>query len=226
MMNTKTIARIVGACFLISNFTFILGAFALVEPALSAPNYLTLVSENKPQVILGVLLELMNAVAYIGIAVLMYQVLRKRFASGAIWYVAFRTIEFVMQTIADLSPLAMLTLSAAYIKGGGAEVSSFQTAGTLLLAQRFWAFQMVSVTLVLGALTLYAMLYKSQLIPRFISIWGLVGAAIVLINALADWFGVILPNLGVLMLANELFLGVWLIVKGFNTTAIAAEPAH
>jgi hypothetical protein len=75
---------------------------------------------------------------------------------------------------------------------------------------------MVSITFGLGALMFYAMLYQSKLIPRFISIWGLIGAAVVLANTMLDMFSLTVPNLGVLMLLNELFLGVWLIVKGFN----------
>ena len=220
MKTHRTIARIVGVCFLFSNVTFILGAIAFIEPMLNDPLYLTLFASNRFQVILGVILELMNGIAYMGIAVLMYQVLRKRFVSGALWYVAFRGIEFVMQVIADMSPMSLLTLSEAFVNSGAAEISSFNAAGTILLAQRYWAFQMVTVSLVLGALMFYTMLYKSKLIPRFISIWGLVGAAVVLVNALFDWFGVSLPNLGVLMLLNELFLGIWLITKGFNSEAI------
>jgi hypothetical protein len=222
--NRKT-ARIVGASFLLSNVTFILGAVVFVEPILSAPDYLTLVSANRAQVILGVLLELINGVAYLGIGVLMFPILKQRFESMALGYVGFRIIEFVMQTLSDLSPLALVTLSEEFVSAGSPEASSFQALGILLLAERSWAFQMVSVTFGLGALMLYTMLYKSKLVPRFISIWGLIGAAVVLANTMLDMFSLTVPNLGVLMLLNELFLGVWLIVKGFNPSAIASEPA-
>jgi hypothetical protein len=222
--NRKT-ARIVGASFLLSNVTFILGAVVFVEPILSAPDYLTLVSANRAQVILGVLLELINGVAYLGIGVLMFPILKQRFESMALGYVGFRIIEFVMQTLSDLSPLALVTLSEEFVRAGAPAASSFQALGILLLAERSWAFQMVSVTFGLGALMLYTMLYKSKLVPRFISIWGLIGAAVVLANTMLDMFSLTVPNLGVLMLLNELFLGVWLIVKGFNPSAIASEPA-
>ena len=77
-MNTnKKTARIVGALFLTSNVTFILGAVVFVESILSALDYLILVSENRTQVILGVLLELINGIAYIGIAALMFPILKQ-----------------------------------------------------------------------------------------------------------------------------------------------------
>jgi hypothetical protein len=222
--NRKT-ARIVGALFLTSNVTFILGAAVLIESILGAPDYLILVSANRTQVLLGVLLEIINGIAYVGIAVLMFPILKQRFESIALGYVGFRIVEFVMQIASDISPLSLLTLSEEFVRVGAPEASSFQNLGTLLLAERYWAFQMVSITFGLGALMFYYMLYQSKLIPRFVSIWGLIGAAVVLANTMFDIFGLSLANLGVLMLLNELFLGVWLIVKGFNPSAIASGSA-
>ena len=214
-----------GALFLTSNVVFLLGAVVFIEPNLGAADYLKLVSVNRTQVVLGVLLEFINGIAYLGIAVLMFPILKHRFESMALGYVGFRIIEFVMQTLSDLSPLALVSLSEEFVRAGAAEASSFETLGTLLLAERYWAFQMVSITLGLGALLFYTMLYRAKLIPRFLSIWGLIGAAVVLANTLLDMFGIPPGNLGIIMLLNELFLGVWLIVKGFSAPALASEPA-
>jgi hypothetical protein len=79
MDSARSTARIVGALFLLSNATFIVGAFAFIESTLGAPDYLTLASANRAQVVLGVLLELANGVAYVGIAVLMFPILSTRF---------------------------------------------------------------------------------------------------------------------------------------------------
>lgn len=222
--NNKS-ARKVGAFFLISNVVFLVGAFLLVEPILGDPDYLTLVSTKRTEVVLGTLLEMANGVAYIGIAVLMYPILKQRFESLALWYVCFRIIEFIMQTLSDLGPLALLNVSEAFVNAGAAESSALQSVGALIVAERAWAFQMVTLSLVLGALVFYYMLHQTKLVPRFLSIWGLIAATAVIATALLDMFGIdpgSLEFLGVLMLLNELFLGVWLIVKGFNSTAIAS----
>ena len=76
---------------------------------------------------------------------------------------------------------------------------------------------------------LYPMLYRSKLIPRFISAWGVIGALTVLTTTMLDIFALSVgPALGLIlglpMLLNELFLGVWLIVKGFSPSAILSEP--
>jgi hypothetical protein len=90
----------------------------------------------------------------------------------------------------------------------------------MLIAERAWAFQMLSIAFGLSALMFYYMMFQLQLIPRWLSIWGLIGATAVLANTVFDMFALSVPNLGVLMLLNELTLAVWLIVKGFNTSSI------
>ncbi len=223
MNSSRKIAITVGALFLFSNVTFLLGAFVFVEPILNAPDYITLVSASRTQIVLGALLEILNGIAYVGIAVLVFPILRKRFESMALWYVSFRIIEFVMQTLSDLSPLTLVKVSETYVEAGTQSSALIEAIGTLLLAGRYWAFQMVTFSLVLGALMLYSMLYRSRLIPRFISVWGIIGAIAVVFTALLDSFGIspgVLDFLGVIMLLNELFMGGWLIAKGFNSDAI------
>jgi hypothetical protein len=136
-----------------------------------------------------------------------------------------------MQTLSDLSPLALVTMSEEFVSAGAPQSASFQTLGTLLLAERYWAFQMVSITFGLGALLFYYMLYQANLIPRFISVWGLLGAVTVLTTTMLDMFAISVPTalgvvLGLPMLLNELFLGVWLVVKGFNPAAISSASAE
>lgn len=222
-LNKKT-ARIVGASFLFSNATFILGVI-LLEPILTTPDYLIAVSANQTQVIAGALLELINGFAYILIAVLMFPILKRRNITIAFGYVGFRIVEFIMQAISDISPLRLLTLSKEFLQAGAPATSSFQALGAILLAERYWAIQMVTITFSLSALMFYYLLYQLKLIPRWLSGWGLVGSALVLINIISELLGYTLPNLGILMLLNEVFLGVWLIVKGFNSSAIATPSA-
>jgi hypothetical protein len=81
----------------------------------------------------------------------------------------------------------------------------------------------------LGALMLYFVFYQSKLIPRWISVWGLVGAIIYLASGLLVMFGSITSTISdVLQLPiflQEIVLAVLLIVKGFNPSAIAALSA-
>jgi hypothetical protein len=226
MKTYRKTAALVGSAFLFSNITFILGTIVLVESILGSPNYLGLISASRAQLILGVLLSFANGLAYVGIAALLFPILRQRFESLALAYVGFRVIEFIIQVLADISPLALLTL-AEDPNGAGA----VQEVGALLLTERFWAFQMLNLIFSFSALLLYFMLFRARLIPGFISIWGLIAATLVLSNTVLGWFN---PDLGetlgmvtgLPMLLNEVFLGIWLIVRGFNPSVTTPEPAR
>lgn len=226
MKKYRKTATLVGLAYLFSNVTFILGAIVMLESVLGSPDYLSLIPASRAQVVLGVLLSFANGLAYVGIAALLFPILRLRFESLALAYVGFRVVEFITQILADVSPLALLTLV-----GDTNQTGTVQGLGALLLAQRFWAFQMLTLIFSLSALLLYGMLLRSRLIPGFISIWGLIAAALVLLNTVLGWFS---PDLGeslgmvtgLPMLLNEIFLGIWLLVRGFNPPATATEPAR
>jgi hypothetical protein len=180
--------------------------------------------------VLGVLFEFLNAAAIVGIAALLFPILKHHGEGLAIGYVGFRVIEAVVSILVSLSPLPLIELSQEYIQAGAPDASYFQTVGAVLLAERSWASQMLVVFFSLAALTLYYLLFRSKLLPRFIPIWGFLAiVSVILANVLpvpdmAEGFHpaqlLVLP-----IVLNEVFLALWLIVKGFRPSALAAEPA-
>ncbi len=118
------------------------------------------------------------------------------------------------------------------MKAGASDASNFLTVGTLSIAERASvADLLIPVFLSLGALLLYYSLYQSKLLPRFISVWGLIAAALILILNLLLTFNLEVGTSIVLifalpMISNEIFLAIWLIVKGFNPSAIASPSAQ
>jgi hypothetical protein len=173
-----------------------------------------------------VLLWVINAAAVVGIAVLMFPILKQHNESIALGYVGSRTIEAAISIVGEICVLALLTLSQEYVKAGAPDASYFQTLGTLFLAGRDWAYKMVMIATGLGGLLFCYLLYKSKLIPRFMSVWGLIGYALLLTGVLLEIFGysavMILSLPGGLF---EILLGIWLIVKGFKSSAIASASA-
>ena len=216
MDTTKKTGRIVGILFLTLMIVYTIGAL-LIDPILNSPDYLVEASENKSILLIGVLLELLNGVAYLGIAVLVYPIFKKFNESLSLFYLGFRIIEFSMQLISDMSPLFLITASQDFVTTNTLDKSSFQALGSVLMAQRFWANQMVFITYSLGAIIFYYLTYHLKLIPRFLSIWGLIGAPLVFINVIFDSCAISLGvNLGLVMGVNEIVLGIWLTVKGFK----------
>jgi hypothetical protein len=224
--NRKT-AVIVGVLFLTAMMASLLGG-GFIESIISSPDYLIAVSENETQVIIGVLLELMNGIAVVGIGVLMFPILKQHNESIALGYLGIRIIESVFCCVIIISPLSLITLSQEYLKAGAPDTSYFQTVGALSIAERASvADLLIPVFFSLGALLFYYLLYQSKLFPRFISVWGLIGVALILtLNLLLTIDLEVGNSIGLIfalpMISNEIFLGIWLIVKGFNPSVTAS----
>ena len=71
-----------------------------------------------------------------------------------------------------------------------------------------------------GAMMLYILLYRSRLIPRWISGWGIVSAVLYFATGLIGLFGITQDVLMMPMLLQEMVMAVWLIVRGFNVPAL------
>jgi hypothetical protein len=231
MNSNKKTAIIVGVLFL-AGITIFLGD-GFIDPILDAPDYLIDVSENRTQVITGVLIAFINGVAIVGIAVLMFPILKKHNEPIALGYVGFRITEFGIIMVYLTSPLLLIALSQEYAKAAAPDASSFQALGAVLIAVRYWGIRWVWLFNGLAGLMFAYLLYQSKLIPRFLSVWGLIGYAVLLPGTLLDMLGHIDAQQGaafvIVFLVGGLFevpvLPIWLFVKGFNPSAIVSEPA-
>jgi hypothetical protein len=228
-MSNRT-AGIVGALFITATVTAIV-AMAFLGSTLDAPDYLAKVAENETQVIIAVILESILAVSVIGIGVLMFPILRKHLESLALGYAAIRLTEAILIVVSSISLLSLLTVSQEYVAGAG-DAANYQALGTLLLALRDWA--VVFGTLIflgLGGLPLYYVLYRSRLVPRWLSGWGLIGATLILFTGVLGLFGLSPESSTTTLLAapialQEMVFAVWLIVKGFDSAAVRAGSAR
>ena len=223
-MNTRRkTARIVGVLFITAMVAGMV-RYVLLDPILDAPDYLINVSANETEVIIGVLFFYILAVAVAGIAIVIYPILKKYNEALALGYVAARIVEAVLFIVAILTILTLWTLSQEYVKAGAPDASYFQAAGELLLAVRYWAYNVLwPITLSLGALMFYYLLYQSKLIPRWLSVWGFIGAILFPVAWLSLLGSTISGPFLLPLVLNEVVLAVWLIVKGFNPSAIASE---
>jgi hypothetical protein len=83
-----------------------------------------------------------------------------------------------------------------------------------------------TVVFCLGALMFYYVLYRSKLVPRWLSGWGLIAAVPYLAGGVMGMAGIVNPWATIVtvidmpLAVQEMVLAVWLIVKGFNPTPI------
>jgi hypothetical protein len=221
--NRKT-AIIVGVLFIAATVAYSLGVI-LLGPILGSPDYLTKASESENQMILGAFLVLIDSVAVAGIGIAIYPILRKRNETLALGYAGARLAEALLFSVNAITALTLLTLSREFVKGGAPDASYFQNMGAVLLAAGDWAYLLgLGLAFALSALILNFVLYRSKLVPRWLSSWGFVGAALVFANYLLQFFGTNPVEILFYPIAvQEMVFAVWLIVKGFSSSAIASR---
>lgn len=226
MNSNRDIAIMVGVLYILAAVTAIVG-FALYQPILSDPDYIVKGFANETQVIWGAFNELILAFSVIGISVLMFPIINKENENIAIGYVCFRLLEAMLIIIGIISLLSIVTLSQEFGKAVTPNVASYLTAGKLLVSIHDWTF-LLGPNLALGPSTLMMsyFLYDSKLVPRFITILGLIGGSLIFTCALLVMFGIFLQVsmwgaiFAIPIFAYEMSLAVWLIVKGFNSSVV------
>jgi hypothetical protein len=227
-MTHRMTARVVGALFILATVPFSLSVIVLA-PILEASDFLTNVSQNEGRVGAGLLLELVNHIAVVGIAVVLYPVLRSFSERLALGYVAARSIEAALFAIATLHLLTLVFISQEFVATGGQPLAQFQLLGEALLAGHDWNNATLPFTAFsIGALTLNYTLLRSRLVPRWISVFGLLAAVSILTARIFLIVGVDLASSTVTAMDGPIFVqemvfAVWLISKGFNPSALSDD---
>ena len=212
-----------GVLFIIATAAPITSAF--FTGSIYDANYLTAVSANETQVLTGVLLLLTMTAAIVLIPIMMFPILKKYNEGLALGYVGARIFEGFFSAVNVLSILSILSLSREFVNAASPVTSYFQTSGALLLAGFDWGSVLLDFPFTIGALVFNYLLYKSKLIPRWLSVLGLIGAALWLSTVPLRMFSLFPSSLEILALpiaAQEMIFAAWLIAKGFNSSAIAS----
>jgi hypothetical protein len=218
MLPHRRIALAAGIAYVL---TFVSIPTLALYNSVKGKNYI-LGSGSDNAAIIGGLLEIVVALAGIATAVILFPVLKKQNETFALGLVAARILESATIVVGVAFILSIVTL-----RQDGAGAGALATSHTLVtLYNRIFLLGQSFIPAVCDAL-LGFLLYKSRLVPRRLSIIGLVGAPLLIVGYLAILFGGIaqhgaIAGLSALLVAVfEFSLGVWLIVKGFDPEAIA-----
>lgn len=222
-MTTDRIAAILaGVLYLLG---IIAGVFSVV-PVIDAPDYLVQISAHAGQVTAGAFFQFVMMAAYVGMAITLYPILKSHNESLALGYVGFRIVAAAFIVIGVILLLLLLILSQEFVEAGAPVSSHFQTIGEILRAGRDLV-NHVGMTLVLsmGGILFNFLLYQTELVPRWLSGWGLVGTAVTIVASCLFMFRVVGLTTSVYMAfplaLQEMVFAVWLIAKGIHS----ARPA-
>ncbi len=222
--NRKT-AIIVGILFITATGAGFTTAFVLT-PILEASDLLAEVSANEISLLIGAFFTSIMGFAGAGIAISMYPILRKHNEGIALGSVGFRIIEGALFSVGAIFLLLLVALSQDFVQAGAPDASYSQTLSGLFMGGFIISTLMAGLAFSLAALMYYYLLYKSKLIPRWLSLWGFLGVTLGLAAYLNQFFsaaastsaGVDIGHIPIFL--QEMVFAIWLIVKGFNSSAI------
>jgi hypothetical protein len=227
---SQLLARLTGLQFILTFATSIPPALTLYVPALKDPAFV-LGGGYDSGVSWGAALELVLIATNIGTALTLFPVLRKRFPVLSLSYVAARLTE---SGFIALGIIALLALNTLRLQAGGADAGTLQVAAQVLVAMHDWTFR-IGPGVVVGVgngLILGYMMWTSRLVPRAMAVLGLIGGPAILTTGILVVLGSIDAGSTPQVIATlpeflwELSLGVWLLVRGFSPSALAALDAR
>jgi deazaflavin-dependent oxidoreductase (nitroreductase family) len=225
MDQDRRTARIVGILFIVATVASILGSVALGS-VLDGSDYLTTAAAQDGQVITAALLFLIAATSAFATAFLLFPILRRHAEGLAAGYVGLRAFENVFYVASVVGILAMLRVSQSDT-AGSADVSQLALLGAAMMALRDWSTMIGTLIFAgLGAVTLNYVLYRSRLVPGWLSLWGFVGGVLLFLYGVLGILGVD-TGLGSpwMLLAmpiavEEMVFAGWLLTKGFTSREV------
>jgi hypothetical protein len=173
MHTNKMVARTVGVLYIIGTVSGILSVGFSVS-LLDASDYLAKIAENDTQMIIAALCVLAMGLSLALIPIIAFPVLRRHSETLALGYIVFRgALEMVGYLVTVLAMLLLVPISQEYVKASSADLSGYQSVGTLLEKAPDYIGSAATFVFLIGAAMFYTVLYQSKLVPRWLSGWGL-----------------------------------------------------
>ncbi len=205
-----TYSRLIGALFLLGFLSYGIGS-GLATSLVGSSNFLSTIGASQTLLITGAFLIFLNSGVDVGKAVLFFPILEKHSQRTALAYPATMIVEVVLLAVGALALLLIVPLAKHAGEPGA------QTLGSILVQTNFTAYQMGEMVLGVGATFLCVLLFRTQLIPRWLAISGLIGYPILAAGTIAEIFGI---HIGLYLTIPGFFFEVvmpfWLIFKGFK----------
>jgi hypothetical protein len=200
-----------------------------VSKPLAGVDILGLVAANSDRLSGGAFFTIMMGISLVAMTVFLYPIFRKDSKELAMGMVLFRgALEGTWYFMSALGLLTLVALGNEYI-ATGADSAALQSMGNILYQFQDRLAAVGPIFFLIGATCLYLSFYRTRLIPRWLSVWGLIGVVFSLASALLSFFHVDTRYgfyLEMVIAPQEMVMAAWLIVKGFNPSAIAALSAQ
>jgi hypothetical protein len=190
---------------------------------LAGVDMLGLVAANSSQLTWGAFFYLMMGISLTAMTVFLYPIFRKDSEELAVGMLLFRgALEGSFYLVSTLGLMTLIALSNEYAATGAA-LAALQSMGNVLYQFQDFIGPVGTIIFLIGAICLYISFYRTRLIPRWLTIWGLIGVVPYMAYALLHFFHLdtgIGFYLQMVLAPQELVMGAWLVIKGFNLDAV------
>jgi hypothetical protein len=219
-------ARVVGVVYL-AGMVLGIGANVLVLSIVNGPGGLSTVATSTALLAVGAICWLATVAGDVAHGVLMFPILKRRSERMAVGYLAARILDATFIAVMALFILIQIPLARRFLEAGATDTSYLQALSAVLSEANLYAYGFAMTAVGVAGLILCSVLLRSSLVPRVLAVWGLVGYAILLGGSLLEVAGFHLSSIHAIPGGLwELFIGVWLIVKGFSTTPVNAASSR
>ena len=204
-----------------------IGGNLFIQSILGAPDHLSTIAANGMLLAVGALLWLSTVAGDAAHGILMFPVLKPHSERAAVGYLGARIIDATFIAVMALLILVQIPVGLIeYLNAGSSDTSYLQALSTVLSEANLYAYEFAMITVGVAGLILSFMFYRTQLVPRLLAVWGLIGYAVLLLGSVLQVLGLNLISIHAIPGGLwELFIGVWLIAKGFSTSSqLPSEP--
>lgn len=224
MKSHKNVGRLVGLLFLLIFAAGITVYQFLQGPVLFADDFLTATSGHSKEIIISTLLLFLSSITDIVIAAILLPIFKKYSITLAFLYLAFSILSFVAISIDNISVLSMLELSLEYTKNGSDNSDSLNSIANVFYKKHWWTHYLSLLISCFPVFILYYTLYLSKLIPKVLSIFGIIAVVLMFIEMLFSVLGnSISMNMLLPIAVIQLVLPLWLIFKGLNSSPLETQ---
>lgn len=220
MNDYRRTAIVVGALYILGT---VFGVSSALLAGGLAPGDLAVISTIVPKFTLATLCIVLMGLSLALMAIFMYPVLRKHNGALAMGMLVFRApVEAVMYTLSAIGWLILAALGELYV-APGANTAFLQSVADVVVQVGDKTGNINTLFFITGASFLYVSFYRSRLIPRWLSLWGLIAAVPYLAVDVLGLFGIENATLQFLygpLAIQEMVMGFWLVIAGFNKDAV------
>ena len=226
----KAAAITAGILYIIGTVAGILSKAVTYFPVHDANDPLAYAATHSGAVATGALLVLVMGLALAFVAVVLFPVLRRVDEVLAMGYLIIRgAVETAVYVIIAIAWLLLAPLAETMSAGPGTASPAGVRLGTLVIDSD-GARAMLTLVFCLGAVLFYVLLYRSRIVPRWITLWGFVGIPLYAAAYLLAMYGTIGSNSSAQNLlqlplgVQEMVLAVWMIARGFRPPDVSTVP--